>query len=82
MQANLFDPTALKKSVNLSINSDLLRQAKEGHINLSQVQETQLAELLREKKRQQWQEENSEAIEAYNRRLEVNGTFSDDLSHF
>jgi antitoxin CcdA len=82
MQTNLFDPTAPKKSANLSVNSDLLRQAKECHLNLSQALETQLAVMLREKKRQQWQAENSEAIEAYNRRIEENGAFSDGLRHF
>ena len=82
MQTGLFDPTAPKKSANLSINSDLLCQAKAYHINLSQVLETQLAALLREKKRQQWQEENREAIETYNRRIEGNGAFSDGLKHF
>lgn len=82
MQTNLFDPTAPKKSANLSINSDLLRQAKECHLNLSQVLEAQLALLLREKKRQQWQADNSEAIEAYNRRIAENGAFSDGVRHF
>lgn len=82
MQTNLFDSTAPKKSANLSINSDLLRQAKESHLNLSQALETQLTVMLREQKRQQWQAENSEAIETYNRRIEENGTFSDGLRHF
>ncbi len=48
MRVNIFDPSAPKKSTNLSINSDLLRQAKERHINLSQALELRLAELLRE----------------------------------
>jgi len=82
MQANLFDPTAPKKSANLRINSDLLRQAKECHINLSHALETQLAALLRDRKRQQWQQDNSEAIEAYNRRVEEKGVFSDALRGF
>ena len=82
MQINFFDPTAPKKSTNLSINSDLLRQAKERHINLSQALELRLAELLREEKRRSWQEENREAIEDYNRRIESRGTFSDGLRRF
>ena len=48
MQATLFDPAAPKKSANLSINSDLLRLAKENHINLSQALEQRLDEVLRE----------------------------------
>ena len=82
MQNNFYDSTAPKKSTNLSINSDLLRQAKERHINLSQALELRLAELLREEKRQKWQEENREAIEDYNRRIEAVGVFSDGLRHF
>ncbi len=82
MQTGFFDHRAPKKSANLSINSDLLRQAKERHINLSQTLELQLAELLREEKRRTWQEENGEAIEDYNRRIEACGTFSDGLRRF
>jgi antitoxin CcdA len=82
MQTRLFDPSARKKSTNLSINSDLLRQAKERHINLSHALELRLAELLREENCRSWQMENREAIEDYNRRIEARGTFSDGLRRF
>ena len=82
MQANLFNPNAPKKSTNLSINSDLLRQSKERHINISQTLELRLAELLREEKNRLWKEENREAIEEYNQRIEAQGTFSDGLRRF
>ena len=82
MQTKFFDQGAPKKATNLSINSDLLRQAKERHINLSQALELRLAELLREEKCRTWQEENGEAIGDYNRRIEACGTFSDGLRRF
>jgi antitoxin CcdA len=82
MQTNFYDPNASKKSTNLSINSDLLRQAKERRINISQALEQRLAELLREEKCRSWKEENREAIEDYNRRVEAGGTFSDGLRRF
>ena len=82
METFLFDQRAPKKSANLSINSDLLRQAKERQINLSQALELRLAELLRDEKRQKWNEENREAIDDYNRRIEACGTFSDGLRRF
>lgn len=82
MQAGFFDQRAPKKSANLSINSDLLRQAKERHINLSQALELHLVELLREEKSRNWREENGEAIQAYNRRIEAGGIFSDGLRRF
>lgn len=82
MITNFYNPSAPKKSTNLSINSDLLRQAKERHINLSQALETRLAELLLEEKRRTWLEENREAIDDYNKRVEAEGTFSDGLRRF
>lgn len=82
MQIKFFDPNAPKKATNLSINSDLLRQAKDCRINISQALELRLAELLREEKSRSWKEENQEAIEDYNRRIEAHGTFSDGLRRF
>jgi antitoxin CcdA len=82
MQPHLYDPSAPKKPANLSINSDLLQQAKEHRINLSQALESLLEELLREEKRRQWQEENRAAVEEYNRRIEARGVFSDGLRQF
>jgi antitoxin CcdA len=82
MQTDFFDPSAPKKSTNLSINSDLLRQAKEHHINLSQALELRLSEMLKEEKCRKWQEENREAIECYNRRVATDGVFSDGLRRF
>ncbi len=82
MQINLFDARAPKKSANLSINSDLLLQAKEYRINLSQALEQRLAELLRDEKQRIWKEENREAVEEYNRRIEAQGVFSDGQRMF
>ena len=82
MQVNIYDPNAPKKSANLSINSDLLRQAKAHRINLSKALEQHLTDLLLEEKRRQWKEENKDAIEGYNRRIEKNGVFSHGLRNF
>jgi antitoxin CcdA len=77
-----YDTTAPKKSTNLSINSDLLKKAKEHRINLSKALEQRLAEMLMEVKRREWREENRDAIEAYNRRIENQGAFGDALRRF
>lgn len=77
-----FDTSAPKKAANLSINSDLLRQAKELHINLSQTVEEHLAALVRQTRTQQWLTENAEAIAAYNERIEKDGVFSEGLRRF
>ena len=82
METKPFDTKAPKKSINLSINSDLLREAKERRINVSQVLELRLAELLREEKSRRWNEENRAAIDDYNRRVEAHGTYSDGLRRF
>ena len=82
MQAHFFNPGAPKKSTNLSINSDLLRQAKEYRINISQTLELRLAEMLREERSRRWKEENQEAIADYNRRIEAHGAFGDGLRRF
>ncbi len=73
----LYDTDAPKKATNITINTDLLRQAKEYKINLSKNFEAHLCEIVREKKEQQWLKDNAEAIEAYNSRVESSGMFSD-----
>lgn len=77
-----FNPSGPKKSANLSINAELLQQAKDLNINLSQTLEQHLAEIVRQAKREQWLAENKEALDAYNRRVEVRGVFSDGLRRF
>lgn len=77
MAEPVYDPSAPKKPVNLSINSELLRQARELRVNLSKALEQRLAEIVREERARRWQEENREAIEAHNRFIEKHGLFSD-----
>lgn len=78
----IFDQSAPKKSANLSINADLLQQAKRLNINLSQTLEQHLAEIIRQAQRSQWLAENKGALDDYNRRIEKYGTFSDGLRRF
>ncbi len=68
-----YESTAAKKPVNLSVNSDLLRQAKELKVNVSQVLEVALASQVKRLREAQWLEDNKEAIDAYNRHVEENG---------
>lgn len=78
----IYDPLAPKKAANLSINADLLGQAKALDINLSATLELALVAALKQKRQQQWLVENRLAIEAYNRQLEGQGVFSDGLRTF
>lgn len=71
-----------KKSVNLSINSELLAAARALDMNLSATMEAALIEALAEKRRERWLAQNRAAIAAYNERVEANGVFSDGLRGF
>lgn len=78
----IYDTHAQKKATNLSLNSDLLAQAKALKINLSATLEKSLAEEVRKRKAESWLAENKEAIEASNKFIEKNGLFSDGLRLF
>ena len=71
-----------KKPANVSINEGLLLEAKALGINLSAALEAALTVEVRARKRAQWLEENREAIDAYNRRIERDGIWSDGLRGF
>lgn len=77
-----FNLQAPKKPTNVSINSDLLVKAKSLKINLSATLESALIEIVNEKQRELWREENQHAIASYNQMVEEHGTFSDDLRAF
>ncbi len=79
---SIYDPDAPKKATNLSVNSDLLKKAKELEINLSAALEQTLVEQIRNKQRASWLAENRDAIAAYNSLVEANGAFSDGIRSF
>ncbi|PWV68838.1 type II toxin-antitoxin system CcdA family antitoxin [Halomonas sp. A11-A] len=72
-----YDTQAPKKATNVSINSDLLQQARRLGINLSATFESALSDKVRAEQRERWQQENSDAIRAYNQFAEEHGTFGD-----
>ena len=76
MPALHYNEKAPKKATNLSINSELLRQAKKLNINLSATLEAVLQELIRSKQRELWKQENKQAIEVYNKHVQDHGVFS------
>ena len=80
--SDFYNTTAPKKAANVSINSDLLHQAKVLKINLSATLENELASLIRQKRRAQWLDENRAALADYNAFVEKHGTFSDGLRQF
>ena len=77
MQPVIDNAAPKKKATNLSINKDLLAEARSLNINLSATLEQALAEQVRQERRKQWLQENRKAIEACNELAEQNGLFSD-----
>jgi antitoxin CcdA len=78
----LYNTGAPKKATNVSLNSDLLQQAKAMKINLSAALEREVIHLIRRKQRLQWLEENQGALDSYNRFVDRHGAFSDGLRQF
>jgi antitoxin CcdA len=76
------DTAVAKKATNLSIRADLLAEARARKINLSATLESALSEVLRASRQAAWQEENREAIAAYERHLERDGLFADRVRLF
>lgn len=68
-----------RKPTNLSLQENLVAEAKALGLNVSQIAEAALAAAVREAKAAVWLAENREAIEAYNRHVEQHGMFIDDI---
>ena len=78
----IFDKHATKKPTNLSLNRDLLSKARRQKINLSATLEQALENKLREIERENWMEDNKDAIDSLNKLVEENGLFSDKYKRF
>jgi antitoxin CcdA len=77
-----YDVSAPKRATNVSINADLLSQARQCGVNLSQALEDALKTRLAEERRRKWLEDNLEAIQDYNKHFEKYGLWSDGLRMF
>ncbi len=77
-----YDVLAPKRATNVTVNADLLAQARQCGVNLSQTLEDALKTRLAEERRRKWLEDNREAIEDYNKHFEKHGLWSDGLRMF
>jgi len=66
-------PKAQRTSVNTSIDSQLIKDAKALGINISRAAEAGIAKAIAAEKTRRWQEENKEAIESSNEYVRRNG---------
>ena len=73
---------APKVATNLSVRADIVREAKELGLNLSEVFESAVADAVKRRRQELWLEENKDAIASYNARVERDGVFSDDWRKF
>ncbi len=71
-----------KKATNLSLNSELLAEAKRLNINLSATMEKALEKEVSQRLKAEWLEQNAEAIDACNELSEKHGLFSDSYRVF
>ncbi len=78
----VYNINAPKKPTNLTVNTDLLNQAKNLNLNISSILEAALSDVVKQKKKEKWLEENSDAIKIYNDQVSKYGLFSDDLRTF
>ncbi len=62
-----------KKATNLSLNIKVLEAAREMGMNLSQTVDTLLADEVKRRYWVKWNEDNKEAIAAYNERIAKHG---------
>ncbi|WP_233079848.1 type II toxin-antitoxin system CcdA family antitoxin [Rheinheimera soli] len=77
-----FSSQAPKKATNLSLNSELLAEAKRLNINLSATMEKALELEVSQRLKAEWLEQNSDAIAACNELTEKHGLFSDSFRAF
>ncbi len=63
----------VKRPTNLSLNAKVLDMARELGMNLSQTVDALLAEEVRRRYWARWNEDNKDAIAAYNARIEREG---------
>ena len=77
-----YDVSAPKRATNVTVNADLLAQARQCGVNLSQTLEDALKTRIAVERRRKWLEDNREAIEDYNTHFEKYGLWSDGLRMF
>ncbi|QGU13623.1 MULTISPECIES: type II toxin-antitoxin system CcdA family antitoxin [Leclercia] len=74
--------TALKRAVTLTVDPALYDEVKQSGANMSAILNNALLEEQKRLQGERWKEENREGIQALNRFLEENGSFSDQVRRF
>ncbi|MFZ5442024.1 MAG: type II toxin-antitoxin system CcdA family antitoxin [Myxococcota bacterium] len=67
-----------RRATNLSLDQNLVAEARALDLNLSRIVEERLREVVREERARRWLEENKEGFDAFARFIEKNGIFNED----
>jgi antitoxin CcdA len=79
---NRYSTQAPKKATNLSLDSELLAEAKCLNINLSTTMEKALKKEVSQRLKAEWLKQNADAIDACNELAQNHGLFSDSYQVF
>ncbi|HCP76948.1 MAG: post-segregation antitoxin CcdA [Pusillimonas sp.] len=71
-----------KRATNLSLSVDVLKEAKQLGINISQVCDAHLREIVRLEQARRWRNEHEGFINAYNETIENEGLPLDEWRSF
>jgi len=82
MRLNIMTRAALKRAVTLTVDPALYDEVKQSGANMSAILNNALLEEQKRLQGERWKEENREGIQALNRFLEENGSFSDQVRRF
>jgi antitoxin CcdA len=82
MRHSVFDRSAKKRTVSLTLNSDLYAKAKAEGINASQVAEVALAEALAARLAEKVRAEIEQDLSAYNAYIEKHGSPAEMLRDY
>jgi antitoxin CcdA len=81
-RTRVIDIAPPRRTVSLRVDANVLREAREYHMNLSATLERALAEQLRRLRAERWLVENKDGIAAYNALVEQHGAFADTQRNF
>ena len=73
MTGPAYPPAERRKRVNLTVREDVMKEARELGLNTSRAAEAGIEAAIRKEKGRRWKEENRDAIQAYNERVEREG---------
>jgi antitoxin CcdA len=82
MPKSMTGEARVRRATNVTLPVELVAEAKALQVNVSQACESGLAHSVAEARRARWLDENKQAIEAYNERVEREGLILEQYRRF